>query len=153
MQAKAFSATTGKLTSPATGIQPFQLFNPASSGKSLLVYSIVISYNSANMHTLNITAADVSTLTGWTNANFTIVNNKAGGAASVATANYSSTAATGNIGTLRETTGTANNTPIEVLTNGECILLPSGVTITGIALYMSTGAAMNIGVTIQWLEY
>ncbi len=154
LKGQCYNATTGKLTSPTSGPTAFQIFNPANSGKSILIYSLIVAYNSANMHDMRITAADVSTIVGWTNTPVVPVNNMAGGAASVAVAGASNTQLTGGLlGTSRETTGTQNNLPIETLTNGECIYLPASSTVNGLAIYMTNGAAAAWQITCSYLEF
>lgn len=151
---QSYNVTTGKVTSPAGGPIGFQLFNPASSGKNLLIYSLLVAYNSSNVHDIRWTSADSSSIVGWSNTPITPINNKGGGAASVATSGYSNVALTGGLlGASRETTGTQNNLPIETLTNGECIYLPASASINGVAVYLTIGAAALWSVTASYLEF
>ncbi len=154
---QSFSYTTGKLTSPAgTPTLGFQLFNPANSPKNLLIYSIVLIYNGQALHQLDLTSADASSITGWTNNAVVGLNNLAGSAnAAAGTCGYSNAALSGApVGTIREVTATQNAQPIEVLTNGECIWLPANApSLHGIALYVQSTGANGWGVTVQTLEF
>jgi len=155
MQGQAFSATTGRSNSPAAGNVGFQLFNPANSGKNILIYSLLLGYNSANWHAIALTTQDVSGITGWTNTPITPVNNKIGSLIiSVATSGFSNTNVTGTqLGTVREITGSQNNLPTETLTNGECIFLPAQATIGGVAIYLTIGAAASWFVNCGYIEF
>lgn len=151
---QAYSVTTGKNQAPAAATLGFQLFNPASSGKSLLIYSLIINIASATFHDQRMTAADVSAIAGWTNTPITPVNNKAGGGASVATAGYSNVALTGGLlGTTREIVAVPGTQSIEALTNGECLYLPAGASINGIAVYINATGTNNWSVTAGYLEF
>lgn len=151
---KAFSVTTTKVQAPGAATLGFQLFNPASSGKNILIYTLILNIASSTFHDFRITAADVSSITGWTNTAITPVNNKAGGPASVATAGYSNANLTGGLlGTAREVVGVPATQSIETLTNGECIFLPSSASINGIALYINASGTNNWSVTAGYLEF
>lgn len=154
MNGQAFSATTTKNNAPGAATLGFQLFNPANSGKSLLIYSLILNYGGLSFHDFRITTADVSSIAGWTNAAITPVNNKAGGPASVATAGYSNTNLTGALlGSAREVIGVPSTQSVEALTNGECIYLPAGASINGIALYVNATGTNNWSVTAGYLEF
>jgi hypothetical protein len=154
MAGKAFSATTTKITAPGTATLGFQLFNPASSGKNLLIYSVILNMAAITFHDFRMTTADVSSITGWTNTAITPVNNKGGGAASVATCGYSNTNLTGSLlGSAREVIGVPNTQSIEALTNGEVIFLPASASVNGIAIYINATGANNWAVTVEYLEF
>lgn len=156
LSGNAYSVTTGKLSAPSGGnTLGWQLFNPANSGKTLLIYSLILIYNSAALHDIRMTTADVSgVITNWTNVAVTPVNNKGGGAASVATSGYSNSGLSGGLsGSSRETTGTQNSGPVEILTNGECIVLPATNSINGVAIYVTSGGANSWAVTAEYLEF
>lgn len=154
MNGQAFSATTGKLASPSAATLGFQLFNPANSGKNLLIFSLVVIYGAGSIDDFRMTTADVSSIAGWTNTAITPVNNKGGGPASVATCGCSNTNLTGGLlGTSRETNGEGANQPSEFLTNGECIFLPTSASINGIAVYKNTTGTQNWGITASYLEF
>lgn len=153
---KAFSATTTKNLAPGAVTLGFQLFNPANSGKTLLIYSLLILSAAAGIHDIRMTTADVSSIAGWSGNNVAVtpVNNKGGGAASVATCGYSNTSITGGLlGSSRETTACTANSPVETLTNGECILLPSSASINGLAVYFNATGSNNWAITAEYLEF
>ena len=154
LMGKVFSVSTGKIASSAVGIVGWQLFNN-STAKNALLISLLLIFNSSNQHLINLTTANANTITGWSgNDNALIpVNNKAGGGASVMTSSYTNANITGSlIGSTREVTGTQNNQPIEILTNGECILLPANAAY-GIAVFVSSGVANPWSVTATYIEY
>lgn len=153
---KAFSATTGKNAAPGAVTLGFQLFNPANSGKNLLIYSLIILSAAAGIHDIRMTTADVSSITGWSGNNVAVtpVNNKGGGAGSSATCGYSNTSVTGTLlGSSRETTACTANAPVEVLTNGECIFLPAAASINGLAVYFNATGTNNWAITCEYLEF
>ena len=151
---QAFSATTGKNTAPGGSTLGFQLFNPASSGKGILIYSLIVLAAASGIHDIRVTTADVSTITGWTNSVITPQNNKGGGVASVATCSFSNTNVTGALlGTSREFTAQGANVAVETLTNGESIWLPAGASINGIAVYYNATGANPWAITAGYLEF
>ena len=154
MAGQAFSACTTKIQAPGAATLGFQLFNPASSGKNLLVYSLILNIASATFHDFRMTTADVSSIAGWSNVAITPVNNKGGGAASVATCGYSNVNLTGGLlGSACEVIGVAATQSFEALTNGECIYLPASASINGIALYVNATGTNNWSVTVEYLEF
>ncbi|HEU0001974.1 MAG TPA: hypothetical protein VFQ36_13825 [Ktedonobacteraceae bacterium] len=153
-QGQAFSACTTKVQAPGAATLGFQLFNPANSGKNILIYSLILNIASATFHDMRLTTADVSSIAGWTNTPLTPLNNKAGGPASAATAGYSNTNLTGGLlGTTREIVGVPATQSIETLTNGECIFLPAGASVNGLALYINATGTNNWSVTAGYLEF
>jgi len=154
MAGQAFSACTTKIQAPGAGTLGFQLFNPASSGKNLLIYSLIINIASSTFHDFRMTTADVSSITGWSNTVVTPVNNKGGGGASVATCGYSNVILTGGLlGSAREVVGVQGTVSQEALSNGECIYLPASASINGIALYVNATGTNNWSVTVEYLEF
>ncbi|HKV59523.1 MAG TPA: hypothetical protein VJO32_14615 [Ktedonobacteraceae bacterium] len=151
---QAFSCCTTKLQPPGAATLGFQLFNPASSGKNILIYSLIVNVAAAGLHDFRMTTADVSSITGWSNTAVTPVNNKGGGPASVATCGYSNTNVSGGLlGVTREIVGVSANQSVEALTNGECIFLPASGSINGIALYLNATGTNNWSVTAEYLEF
>ncbi|MGH2494922.1 MAG: hypothetical protein ACRDIV_09490, partial [Ktedonobacteraceae bacterium] len=151
---QAFSVTTTKNQAPGAATLGFQMFNPASSGKNILIYSLIINIASATFHDFRMTTADVSSITGWSNTAVTPVNNKGGGGTSVATCGYSNTNLTGGLlGSAREVVGVPVTQSVEALSNGECIYLPPAASINGIALYLNATGTNNWSVTAEYLEF
>lgn len=151
----AYSATTGKLTAPGAATLGFQLFNPASGTKNILIYSLIIANVGGGLHQFFKTAANVNSITGWTDVACSITNNGANATASTATSSYSNTNVTGGLlGTAREVPSQGANNSVEVLTNGECIWLPAGAAaIAGIALYFNASGTNAWGITCEYLEF
>ncbi len=151
----AYSATTGKLSAPGAATLGFQVFSPANNTKNILIYSLIIANVGTGLHQLMKTAANVNTITGWTDVAGTISNNGANATASTATCSYSNTNVTGGLlGTAREIPGNGANVPVECFTNGECIWLPAGAaSIAGIALYLNANGANAWGITCEYLEF
>lgn len=151
----AYSATTGKLTAPAAATLGFQLFNPASGTKNLLIYRLIISNVGGGLHQVFKTAANVNTIAGWTDVAATITNNGASATASTATASYSNVALTGGLlGTAHAAPAGPANTSVDVLQNGACIWLPAGAgAIAGIAVYFNAAGANAWSVTAEYLEF
>lgn len=151
---KAFSATTTKNQAAAAATLGFQLFNPANSGKNILIYSLILNIASATFHDFRMTTVDVSSITGWTNSAITPVNNKGGGGVSIATCGYSNVALTGGLlGAPREVIGVPGTQSLEALSNGECIFLPASATINGIAVYVNATGTNNWSITVEYLEF
>lgn len=151
----AYSATTGKLTAPGAGTLGFQLFAPANNTKNILIYSLVLATANAGAHQIFKTAANVNSITGWTDVAASITNNGASAVASTAIASYSNVLLTGGLlGTAREFADLPTNSTLETLTNGECIWLPAGASgISGVAVYFGIGGANIWGVTCEYLEF
>lgn len=151
---KGYQATTGKI---ATATNPnlvggMGLYNASGSGKSILIYSIKFYLSAAStVNQVNLTTADPAM-----GSAITPVNLKPGGSASVATVSAPAnnfTASVSVIGTLLDTIYALSSTPIEVLTNGACILLPSGAN-NGVATYLTIAtAAQSFAVAMKWLEF
>ncbi len=155
MKGNAYSATTDKLVAPGVATLGFQLFAPANNTKNILIYSLIIANTGAGIHRLFKTAANVNTITGWTDVASIITNNGANAAASTATSSYSNTNVTGGLlGSAREISSNAGYQAVECLTNGECIWLPAGAaSIAGIALYFGAAGANAYGITCEYLEF
>lgn len=151
---KAYVVTTGKQIAPGSATLGFQLFNPANSGKSLLITRLTLVSAGASIHDVRLTSTDISTLTGYTSLPLTPVNKRAGGSASVATANSSNTNITGTpVGTSIYTPGNSANTTADILPIGAGILLPAATTVSGIAIYFNATGANAWAVGCEYLEF
>ncbi len=139
---QGFGVTTGKQTTTGAITTGLALFNPAASGKTLLVFSARVAVASSSFHTLALVSSDPalgSALTG--------VNSRPGGAASVASASYSNAAVTPT-GTTFDVFEALANTLTEALGGGAILALPPG---SGLALYVST-STNNWVASLKWLE-
>ncbi|MBX5455901.1 MAG: hypothetical protein IRZ31_03285 [Thermogemmatispora sp.] len=139
---QGYSVTTGKQTSTATATTGLSLFNPSSSGKTLLVFSARVAEAASSWHQLNLTSSDPALGT-----TLTPLNLKAGGPASVASASMSNNNLT-PVGSQIDTLLLVSNTTIDFLSNGTLIILPPG---NGLALYVAT-SSNSWAAVLKWLE-
>lgn len=144
---KAFTASYRNTTGSSI-LVGLSVFNGSGSGKNILIYNVSFGLGasgsiSGNMIQLTTSDAALGTLV-------TPSNNKAGGAASVATCSATNTVVTA-AGTLFKAYLALSSTPQEVLNNGTCILLPSGSN-SGAVMYV-TAATTSWGINISYIEY
>ncbi|GHO85788.1 hypothetical protein [Dictyobacter formicarum] len=148
LQGHAYSAHTG-LQSSASGTNdyPLSLFNPAASGKNILVYSLRVAASSGAINArLKLTSSDPAYA-----SQATVSNQKAGGAASAIAASCTytttSTAPVGPFALVDIGSGA-----LELLQNEQCFYLPSGSS-NGLTLTLETSAAGSYAITIKYVEY
>jgi hypothetical protein len=144
-QGKGFLGTSGLLNLGA-GTYALSLFNPATSGKSLLVYSVKMSSGGSS---LNAQINLVTSNPGFANA-VTVANARIGTSSSVASATYASTNQTTS-GSLVQIEMGSQNVPIELLLNTSTLLLPSGLA-NGLIAYITTFASGFLAINVKWLE-
>ncbi len=147
---QGFSASTGILSSAAgTNNYPLSVFNPSTSGKSILIYSIQVSNGSGGLTAL---LQLVTSNPAFANQIIPI-NMKAGGPNSALPA-AAITAATTNqaIAAPYEQVVTLASTAMELLTNGAAILLPNGSN-NGLVAYIQTYSAAINSILMRWVEY
>lgn len=144
---QGYTLSLGNFSSGAgTNNYAASIFNPSSS-KNILIYSAKAANGSGGLTAyLYLITSD----TAFTQTN--PINSKAGGPASsiqstcrIATSNQSLS------GTLREMQTIVSATQ-ELLTNGDCILLPAGAN-NGVALYIQTYAAGLNNAILKWVEF
>lgn len=145
---QGFTGTTGKQNAGASNATlGLSVFNPAASGKTLLLFSLKAVFAGANStHVVTLTTADPAL------GNAAVVtNNKAGnGTTSVASTTFA-TASQSIVGTLHDYVQTAQNGTLEVFTNGDVVLLMPGY---GLTYWMNiTSVGGNWGVTASWIEF
>jgi hypothetical protein len=142
---QSFSATTNKQTAAGAINAGFSIFNPAASGKTLLVYSLKYTIGNNSFNTLNLTTSDPAF-----GSSLTVTNNKAGSATtSIASSTFTNTNVA-SAGTVNDTIGSATNTMTQVLLNGDYLVLPSG---NGFAFYANLSGANAWCVSAEWIEF
>lgn len=150
-QGKAYSATTGLLNSTGgTNNYPLSIFNPAGSGKNILIYALHISSGTSSANSISVFVQNTTSNPAYaTTAN--IINARLGGAASaIATScTFTTTSQTLNGPYMQVEVSTS---PIELLLNGALILLPAG-TANGVTVFLQTYAAGFNTITARWLEF
>jgi len=147
---QGFSASTGILNSAAgTNNYPLSIFNPSTSGKSILIYSIQVANGSGGATAL---LQLVTSNPAFANQ-ITPINMKAGGPNSVLPA-ADITGATTNqaIAAPYEQVVTLASTTLELLTNRAAILLPNGGS-NGLVAYIQTYAAGINSILMRWVEF
>jgi hypothetical protein len=146
---QAFFGTTGQETlANATVDSPCSLFNPANSGKNVLITSWEVSSGTGALIGF---MYFVTTDPAYANS-LLISNAKAGGAASVASGTFINTnqSAPGGGTQFRRI---FNNNYQQMIPNGFGILLPKGVA-NGVVTMMETYATGGIGgQSMGWLEF
>ncbi len=142
---QSFSVTTGKLTAAGAINAGFSVFNPAASGRTLLVYSIKYMIGNNNFSTLNLTTTDPALGT-----SMTPVNNKAGSSTTSVTSCSYANSNLASAGTVNDAFGSASNTLTQVLQNGDCLVVPPGY---GFALYLNLSGANAYVASAEWIEY
>jgi hypothetical protein len=148
---QGFSATIAITTAAANVAPGWSLYNPSSSGKALLIYSIKVGATGSNASgTLNLYTAD-----GSFGPTVTPVNLRGGGGASVATCDSTPalpTASATVYGTTFENYAVAQNGVYDLLTSGRVLFLPAGAA-NSLLVYLSvvTSGGKMLG-TISWLE-
>jgi hypothetical protein len=142
---QSFSATTNKQTAAGSINAGFSIFNPAASGKTLLIYSLKYTIGNNSFNTINFTTSDPAF-----GSSLTVTNNNAGSAAaSIASATFTNTNVT-SAGTINDTTGSATNTMTQVLLNGDYLVIPAS---NGCAFYANISGANAWCVSAAWIEF
>lgn len=145
---QAFSASTGMLNSGAgTNNYALSIFNPAGSGKTVLIYSIQVANGSGAMTALlqRVTSDPAFSAV-------TPLNARAGGGVSALAGHV--TQATSNqplSGTYDQVVIVVGAT-LEILSNGAAILLPGGSN-NGLVQYIQTYSAAINSILMRWIEF
>lgn len=157
---QGFLATSGNLataTNPNLQICAISIFNPAASGKSLLIYSILVTQNGSETgHELYTkTTTNPNGGAGFTNTLTPVNMNFASATVSVASVASTATGATASVTVAGSTIGVFavnSNSSTELVPKGSYFWLPAG-TAAGIAMYTQVGTAGNdFSGQAQWLE-
>lgn len=143
----AFMASSGLLNS-VVGNYPLVVFNPATSGKNVLIYSIRISTGTGSSNGF-LQAVTTNPAYGSAAA---VTNKRLGGATSaIATScTFTSTSQTLSAPYIRVEILTSY--PAEILSNGSTILLPNG-SANGLIAWITTFGGGYSSITIEWIEY
>lgn len=143
---QGYNYSTGQQTTAgAANSTEVSLFNPAASGKSLLVYSIRVFITIASFGQLRLITVDPALTAG------TLQNMKPGGAGSVANFTWS-VVAQSVIGAALDSLSSNGAPNIELLTNGAVWLLPSGAA-NGLAVFINATAVLTQQVTMRGIEF
>lgn len=146
-QGQAFGGTSGKLTLAAAGNAGVALWNPANSGKMICVYGVQALADVAVAFGM---IAHITASPGWTAV--PVLNKHR----TSATTPGAAMQATNNAGAAP---AAANTSDVFALEAGKLfqwtpevaeVLLPPG---TGLLLWLPLGAAGNVAVNLDWLEW
>jgi hypothetical protein len=147
---QGFTGGTGMMNS-ATGTNnnPLCIFNPAASGKNILIYSLSVSSGSAGASGISAFVTAVTVNPAY-DTMAVVANARLGGPASAIVASCTFTTTNQTIaGTLQFVASTG---PIELLANGTALLLPAG-SAHGVTAFLQTYAAGISGITAKWIEF
>ncbi len=145
---QGFSASTGVLNSAAgTNNYALSVFNPSTSGKNILIYSIQVANGSGAMTALlqRVTADPAFTAV-------TPLNAKLGGSASAIAGHVSQATSNQTLSGTYDQVITIASTTMELLTNGAAILLPNGSS-EGLVQYIQTYSAAINSILARWIEF
>jgi hypothetical protein len=144
LNGQGFTGTTGKQTAAGQITGGFGLFNPAASGKTLLVYALRYTIGNNSFNQLNLVTSDPAF-----GSAASVTNNRAsspiGSVASVTYANSNQVPG----GTTHDFVGSATNTLSLVLEPNEVVVLPPG---NGLAFYANISGANVWVVSASWIE-
>lgn len=148
LQGYAYCAHSG-LQSAGSGTNdyPLSLFNPAVSGKNILVYSLRVAASSGVVNArVKLTGSDPAY-----GSQATVSNQQAGGPSSAiaASCSYTTTSTTPTGPFALVDIGSA---ALELLQNEQCIFLPAGSS-NGLTLTLETSAAGSYVSSIKYVEY
>jgi hypothetical protein len=151
---QGFYVSTDKYTPGATN-NAFSIFNPNGSGKTLVLFSLIVYYTTAGQNIqCRIVNANPSLATILSAANFNLGNLLAGSAnASIASVTYAN--ATTNPPALTaaslafESTSNISNNPFDLFTPPNILILPPN---TGLATYINNAASGSLSFNAKWIE-
>lgn len=143
----AFMASNGLINAGA-GNYPLAVFNPATSGKNILVYSIRLSTGTGSSNGF------LQTVTG--NPAFAsaavITNKRLGGPGSAIAASCTFAAASQSLSAPYTKVEMLTAYPTELLSNTSTLLLPNG-SASGIIAWITTFSGGYSSITIEWIEF
>jgi hypothetical protein len=145
---QGFSASTGILNSASgTNNYALSIFNPNTSGKNILIYSIQVANGSGGTTAIlqRVTADPAFTAV-------TPLNAKLGGSASAIAGHVSQATSNQTLSGTYDQVITIASTTMELLTSGAVILLPNGSN-NGLVAYIQTYSAAINSILMRWVEY
>lgn len=150
---QGFVYSTGELNSPVGAANlGLSVFNPSTSGKSILIYSVKIFYTGYAMFFLAPTAADPALGTA-ANVTNTLLGNAKPSIASATYANTNIASLPANAEITEGTQAAGNYTNADMLANGNQIyILPKG-TANGLILFFSSATNNTWIATIKSIEF
>lgn len=146
-QGHAYCAHSG-LQSAATGTNDYALsiFNPAASGKNVMLYAIHVAANVPFIAKVKATTSDPAY-----GSAAVVSNQRAGGGASAIASNCTcATSNTSNSGPYLQSE--IASSPAELLTNERVLLLPAGSS-NGISVFVETTGSGTYSITAHYIEY
>ncbi len=151
LQGKAYSGTTGLLNSvTGTNTYPLCIFNPANSGKNILLYDLHVSSGTSAANSISVFVQSVTSNPAYSSA-ASVSNARVGGPASAIAASCTFTTSSQTISAPYMQVEISTN-PVQLLLNGSTILLPNG-SAGGITVFLQTYAAGFNNITARWLEF
>ncbi|GAC1363802.1 MAG: hypothetical protein NVS2B12_20150 [Ktedonobacteraceae bacterium] len=151
LQGKAYSATTGLLNSASgTNTYPLSIFNPANSGKNVLIYALHVSSGTSSANSITVFVQNTTSNPSYATV-ASVLNARLGGVASALAASCTFTTISQTLSGPYTQVEISTN-PIELLLNGAAILLPAG-SANGITVFLQTYAAGFNTITARWLEF
>jgi hypothetical protein len=148
---RAYSGTTGLLNSTTgTNNYPLSIFNPAGSGKNVLIYALHVSSGTSSANAMTVFMQSMTSNPAYATA-ANVSNTKLGGAVSaIANSCTFTTTSQTLVGPYMQVEVSTN--PIELLLNGAYILLPAG-SANGITVFLQTYASGFNSLLARWLEF
>ena len=143
----AFMASNGLLNAVA-GNYPLAVFNPASSGKNALIYSIRVSTGTGSSNGF---LQVVMTNPAYGSAAI-VTNKRLGGAASAIATDCTFASTSQTLSAPYARVEMLTTYPAELLSNGSTILLPNG-SANGIIAWITIFSGGYSSITIEWIEY
>ncbi|GCF11210.1 hypothetical protein [Dictyobacter arantiisoli] len=151
LQGHAYLAQSG-LQSSGTGTNdyPLSIFNPAASGKTILIYSIRIMAGTAGANSI-VARLKFTTTDPAYSGSATVSNLKAGGASSAIAGSCSfATSNTTPVAPFLQID--IANGPLELLQNDQILILPSG-SASGLSVFLETYAAGSYCCSVKYVEF
>jgi hypothetical protein len=143
----AFMASNGLLNAVA-GNYPLAVFNPAASGKNVLIYSIRISTGTGSSNGF----LQVVTTNPAYGSAAVVTNKRLGSVASAIATDCTFTGTSQTLNAPYAKVELLTTYPAELLSNGCAILLPSG-SATGLVAWITTFSGGYSSITVEWIEY
>ncbi len=149
LQGKSYIASSG-LLNLAAGNYPLCIFNPASSNKNIVLYSLHVSSGTAAANAITVFLQAVNANPLYTSIAL-ITNGRSGGSASAIAASCTFTSISQVLASPYIQVEISNG-PVEFLLNGATLLLPAG-TSSGVTIAVQTYASGYSSLTARWLEF